>query len=503
MPTDRALARYAVVSAYLAQEPKRGACHALLEQLAARTWTDPAGRTFQVGTETIRAWVRRFRRRGLPGLEDAARPKRGTAAIPPELVDRACDLKRQVPRRSIDLVIRILEETGEAPAGLMRRSTLHRALRANGLSRRVSAAPSTADLGRFEAAAPNDLWQSDATEGPWLPDPERPGKVRRAWLFAFIDDHSRLQLGGRWSFKQDLPHLEQVFRDSLRRYGAPRRVYYDNGSVYRARHMATVCGRLELAAVVFTTRKKPTSHGKIERFNGVVVEPFIEEVQRASAIRTLDQLNEAWSAWVESQHNAAARPKWNAGLAKVRWVDEATIAHAFRWEEERKADATGVFSLFGKRYEANAEVARRKITLIYDPEDLREVEVHLDGRFVVRARPLAPGPQRRPAAPRQAEEAAPIKGVDYLGHLVARHRRPPDPQALVVRRAAQDAEVLVLCQEALDEGAYDAGVVRAWLARFGPLDPERLAAALPALITRLGADVHPSVLLDAFRKEQP
>ena len=46
------------------------------------------------------------------------------------------------------------------------------------------------DLDRFEADRPNDLWQSDMLVGPWLPDPDRPGKVRRAKLFLFLDDRN-------------------------------------------------------------------------------------------------------------------------------------------------------------------------------------------------------------------------------------------------------------------------------------------------------------------------
>jgi transposase len=221
-----ALLRYQVISAYLALEPRRGQKRPLLEQLAARTWLDPTtGQPLTVAAETIRSWVRRYREGGLAGLEDKLRAQRGGTALKPEALDLAAQLKREVPERSLDRLIHILEETHLVERGHIRRSTLHRALRSLGLSQSPPRVADQKDLDRFEADAPNDLWQSDLLSGPWLPDPARPGKSRRAWLYAFLDDHSRLLLHGRFSFRGELPALELVFRRALQRWGTPRRVY--------------------------------------------------------------------------------------------------------------------------------------------------------------------------------------------------------------------------------------------------------------------------------------
>ncbi|CAO0822910.1 hypothetical protein DFAR_3370008 [Desulfarculales bacterium] len=45
------------------------------------------------------------------------------------------------------------------------------------------------DRGRFEVELPNDIWQSDAMHGPMLLVGD---KRRKAYLFAFVDDMSRL-----------------------------------------------------------------------------------------------------------------------------------------------------------------------------------------------------------------------------------------------------------------------------------------------------------------------
>ena len=69
LPRHKALMRYMAISAYLALEPPRGQRRAVLEQLAGKVWEDADGQPMQVQAETLRVWIRRYRRGGLGGLE--------------------------------------------------------------------------------------------------------------------------------------------------------------------------------------------------------------------------------------------------------------------------------------------------------------------------------------------------------------------------------------------------------------------------------------------------
>ncbi len=48
--------------------------------------------------------------------------------------------------------------------------------------------------------------------GPWLPDPYTPGKKRRAHLFCFLDDHSRLVPHAEFFLEEALPRMERVLK---------------------------------------------------------------------------------------------------------------------------------------------------------------------------------------------------------------------------------------------------------------------------------------------------
>ncbi len=513
-----ALARYQAIAAYVALIPKRGERRKLLEQLAARSWPGPDGEAFAASAETLRVWVRRYRTGGLDALRDAPTAAPGIRVLTEEEVALFCALKREVPARSLDRLIEIAETLGLIEAGKAKRSTVHRALQGQDLSARRPRQVSNEDLDRFEAGFPNELWQSDMLEGPLLPDPDTRGGQRRAYLYTFLDDHSRMCLHGRFSFRGDLPALELVFRRSLQKYGKPARVYYDNGAVYRARHMRHIVASLGIHGIVYTKAYRPMGHGKIEAFNRFITSAFLAEVP-AARITTLDGLNEAWLAWADGVYNLrvhgetgeAPRDRWRRRIADVRFADEGTLRDAFLWTETRTPDKAGVFSLFGTEYQVGHTLAKKAIEVRYDPENLAQVEAWHDGRLVERVAPFVVGRHRRPHPAPKETPAKPTKPAtkgapvgDYLGHLVKKRRAQntvePAPQALadalVARRAEADAAVFDVLAARLDPGVVDPPTIRAFLTRFGPWDPVRVAELVDGFLTLHPRDTHVQVLLD-------
>lgn len=522
---EMALLRYQMISPYLAAQPPRGQRRALLEHLAAKPWRDPDGDPMTVSAETLRAWVRRYREGGLPALHDKQRPKRGVLALSEDQVDLVLALKKEVPARSLDQLIHIAEEMDLIERGVLRRSTVHRVLQAAGISGRPKAKSTRKDLDRFEAVAPNELWQSDMVMGPWLPDPAT-GKMRRAKFFGFLDDHSRLLLHGRFAFAESLPHLELVMRRSLQKRGVPRRVYYDNGKVYRAGHMRHIVATLGIEPIVFTESYRPEGHGKIEAFNRLLRSSFIAEIA-ASGITSLDELNEAFIAWADLHYNRRVHSeigctpleRWNAGRGTIRFADEQKLRLAFRWKERRTPDKAGLFSLGGVRYQVGPELARRRIEVFFDPEVHDEVEVHYKGEFVERVTPFEVCEHRRPKAKSDESESAieiPAKPTaNYLGHLVKKRREQfldapsvtetdiaTDPEMLdQAERLEADNAVVEMLREHLDGDAFDEPTTRDFLRRFGPFDLDAATAALRDFLERERRnDHHVGVYLDAIKE---
>ena len=504
--TKKALLRFQIISAYLAANPPRGKRRHMLEHLAAKTWFLESGEVFSVKPETIRYWLRMYRLGGFEALKDKPRKDKGVRAIPEDLIQKACKLKLEVPERSIERIITIMENLQLAPPGLLRRSTLHRALQARGLSARKLVIPDTRDLDRWQADYANDLWQADMLQGPWLPDPYRKGKMRRSYLYAFLDDASRLLLYGRFFFKGDLPALELVFKRSLQRYGRPHRVYYDNGMVFKSNHMKIVCAELGIHHPIHTRPYRPMGHGKIEAFNRFCVNHFIAEV-KASNIVTLQQLNEAFSAWVGEEYNLrkhteigmTPKQRWTNDASRIQYIEEEKLRIAFLWREKRTPDKTGVLRLFHHRYKVSPTLARKRVEVRYDPERLDQIEIYLDGVFKQRAKPLQIAPNRAPKVLLPLEQdQSPEEKTDYLGWLTGQHKAkiqvtPPVNNSPKTQTLTGFLDIL---QGYISREVFDEKEAAAFFQAFGPFDPDRVKRTMDDLLAVEPRNLHISFYLN-------
>lgn len=504
-----ALHRYEVISAYLVSDLSRGRRAAFLKKLSDRFWPRPDGVLVQYSPETLRKWVRRHGQGGLHALRDAPKERPGCRVLSELVIKEACRLKKEVPERSVRKIIYMMEESGFVAKRSVRRTTLHRALKAKGLSARKLRPPEAMDLDRWQADFANELWQADMMAGPYLPDPERPGKLKQAKLHAFLDDASRLLLHGRFTFSERLPDLELVFRRAIQRWGVPRKVYFDNGKVFRADHVKSICAHLGIHAPIHTKPYRPMGHGKIEAFNRFCRNAFVAEV-KASRIKTLDELNEAFIAWVEEEYNSRVHSELQMSpMARFlqdddrrTFADEATIEQAFLFKELRTTDKCGEFGLLGIRYQvASPALHRRRVQVRYDPEALDEVEVWHQKKFVERARPLEIKRHRRASVPAPEAVLQDDERTDWLGHLVSKRRKrieapgAPEPST----RMADLEAFLDALRLNLDPEVFDEELAREYFDRFGPFPGQLASMIVNELLQTLSSDQHLSVYLDEIR----
>jgi putative transposase len=507
--TQKALFRYQIISGYLAADPPRGKRRLTLEQLAGKSWMLQSGQPASVKAETIRYWLRLYRGGGFETLRDKPRSDHGIRAIPKELIDQVCKLKLQVPERSIERIITIMENIQLAPPGLLRRSTLHRALKEKGLSHRKLSLPDRQDLDRFEADYANDLWQADMLQGPWLPDPKNPGKMHRSYLYAFLGDASRLLLSGRFFFKGDLPALELVFKRALQRYGKPLRVYYDNAMVFRANHMKILCAELGIHKPIYTAPYRPQGHGKIEAFNRFCVNHFIAEL-KASALHTLDQLNEAFFAWVDEEYHhrkhselgMSPKKRWLKDSSRIEYLDEEKIRVAFLWRELRTPDKTALIKLFNRSYKVSPALVKHRVEVRYDPEHLDAIEIYLNGKFRQKAKPLEVVPHRAPkevfALP---QESSPGKKLDYLAWLTQTHKKKTKITSAgkgedKSRGSDGVQDFLALLQQHIHPDVFDSSLATEFFEAFGRLDIARVKQTLLDLLAAHPPNLHFSFYLN-------
>jgi len=403
----------------------------LVRSIAAAEHLHPSGERVRYSRDTLDRWIRRYRAGGFDELVPTARvtDPRTDAGV----LEMAAGLKRENPQRTAAQVQRILRASaGWSPS----ESTLLR------LFHRLELIGPPAGVGgevfgRFEAADPNERWTGDALHGPKIGG-------RKVYLFAFLDDHSRLLVGYRFGFSEDTVRLGVALHPALAARGVPQSVYVDNGSAFVDAWLLRACAKLAVR-LVHSTPHRPQGRGKIERFFRTVREQFLVEVADRSAEEltaagvspagALMELNRLFTAWVEVEYHRRVHSetgqsplqRWEAGWTRLgrsaAMPTAADLTEAFLWSEYRTVTKTATVSLHGNTYQVQGVLAGRKVELVFSPFDLEKLQVRYDGTSYGPAVPHVITRHTHPKARPEIVDPQPAEpsGIDYLALTAAAH----------------------------------------------------------------------------------
>jgi len=160
----------------------------LLRKKCKHKWDIPHSHRTSVSRGTIQRWIRIYEESGstLESLYPKGRSDKGKLRV---LDGEACltlkQMREEMPDATVPFILKTMEKRG-CTSSQLPPSTVYRFFHHNNLMRPTKARE---DRRKFEAEHPNDIWQSDVMHGPHL---EIDGKIRKTYLIAVIDDHSRL-----------------------------------------------------------------------------------------------------------------------------------------------------------------------------------------------------------------------------------------------------------------------------------------------------------------------
>ena len=351
------------------------------------------------------------------------------------MLELAVALKRENPDRTAAQVARILRASGGwSPS----ESTLLRLFH-----RRDLMGPAAGDqpvvFGRFEAAAPNERWVGDALHGP------RVGG-RKTYLFAFLDDHSRLAVGYRFGFAEDTVRLAAALQPALAARGVPASCYVDNGSAYVDSWLLRACGKLGIR-LIHSTPHRPQGRGKIERWFRGVREQFLVEVADTTAEQLAErglspaaallELNALFTAWVESVYHHRVHSetgqtplaRWDDGwqaaghgpaMASARGVDRGVpvVAVAHRHQDR---DGVAARQHLPGRTGAGRPQGRAGVLPVQPRGHRGALPRRHYGRAVPHRITRHAHPKARPETPEPAP--APATGIAYLQLVADAHHQ--------------------------------------------------------------------------------
>ncbi len=144
---------------------------------------------------------------------------------------------------------------------------------------------------RFEAAMPNECWQSDFTHYPLADGTD-------IEILSWLDDHSRYVLHASAHRPVTGKIVLATFRETYCNYGVPASTLTDNGMVYTVRFATGRGGRTALEAELATLRIRqknsapnhPTTCGKVERWQQTLKKWLHAQPDQPATIEDLQAL---------------------------------------------------------------------------------------------------------------------------------------------------------------------------------------------------------------------
>jgi len=138
--------------------------------------------------KTLACWLLAYRRAGFEGLKPKPRSDKGQPRkLTHEQEEHLLSLRKEQRDLPVSVFYDRLVDKGEIIPGDVSYATIYRLLKKHGMIGKESAR--LPERKRFAYDTVNTLWQGDMSVGPYL---VVDGKKRRTFLFAFIDDCSRL-----------------------------------------------------------------------------------------------------------------------------------------------------------------------------------------------------------------------------------------------------------------------------------------------------------------------
>ncbi|TYT74262.1 DDE-type integrase/transposase/recombinase [Desulfobotulus mexicanus] len=366
--------RFGIISPILHRNELDEPLENALLRLADQSFRQPDGKTVSFSPETLKKWLYRYRKGGLPALDNSERKNKGThTSIPKKIEDRLFELREKHPRWVLSRMLEQLIQEKLWDTKTPSRASLYRFAQTANLQRDPHITPLPAKA--FEYEVFGQLWMADFLHGPKV---IIQGKKRKTYLHAIIDDASRFVVHAGFYTSEDTEIMMMSLMEAIRRHGKPIRFYTDNGACYASTHLKTVCARLGIH-LIHTPPGKPRGRGKVERFFRTVRDGFLDG--DTPPANTLEGLNQAFSAWLGNYNRqphgslktSPLNKKLSSASACTLIPETIEIESLFRMSRQCRVYLNNTIRLKKRSYDVPKALPGTRVEVWFMPWDLETV----------------------------------------------------------------------------------------------------------------------------------
>ncbi len=362
-----ALFRFSLIAPILNNTYPNKTVKEYLQEICAKQYASPLGLKKDYAPATVKEWLRLYKIKGIDGLYPRNRTDKGQSRIIKNRIkDIIVDLKMKNPVRSAKSIYQEIVVKNIVKPSEVSLSTVQRYIK----NIDVNSTKTIKDRRAFEFENANDCWQSDISVGPYL---IINGIKHKTFIVAFLDDASRLLVSCKAFESDNLISVLTVFKDAIAKRGVPKKVFFDNGKVYRSGQMELICASLG-CALCYAEPYSPQSKGKIERWFQTLQKQW-QQLIDTSSFGSIDELNESLNSYVEAQYNCGyhsgikAKPieKFLSNSKNLKLLSQQELRNVFLYRVNRKVKNDSTVSIDSQLYEVKSKYIGTRINIRYDP----------------------------------------------------------------------------------------------------------------------------------------
>lgn len=202
------------------------------------------GKEYKITESCLRKWYQNYKKYGFEGLKSNERnDKKQSRKLSNESIIRIIELRKEYPHITGSKIYdKLIEERYFSKADISK-DTILRYLRMNDLK---ASQVTNVERRMFEMEHVNDCWQSDTSDGPYIKINDIKYKTK---LIMFIDDKSRMITGFDFFLNDTAINMQSVFKNAIKTYGRPKKLFVDNGGPYANNQLSYICASLGIELI--------------------------------------------------------------------------------------------------------------------------------------------------------------------------------------------------------------------------------------------------------------
>lgn len=184
--------------------------------------------------------------------------------------------------------------------------------------------------------------------------------------------------------------LLSVFKKAVAKRGIPKKLFVDNGKVFKSNQMQFICANIG-TILSFARPYSPESKGKIERWFRTLQDQWMNVINW-NDFSSLDELNVSLFKYVEEQYNSKIHSSINEKPIDkfIRHIDlikfvpnKQELDYIFLYRITRKVKNDATISIQNMLFEVPLKYVSETINIRYDPTSMDKAYIFSDDNILM------------------------------------------------------------------------------------------------------------------------